>query len=80
MGALRIIIGILTIIVAIVLVLLVISQEGNSQGLGQSIQGGSDTFFGSGQTKSKEVIKKRLTAIVAVVFAILAIVLYLLTK
>lgn len=80
MAALKIIIGILTIIVAIVLVLLVISQEGNSQGLGRSIQGGSDTFFGSGQTKSKEVIKKRLTAIVAVVFAVLAVVLYLLTK
>lgn len=80
MGTLTIIIGVLTVIVAIVLVILVISQEGNSQGLGRSIQGGSDTFFGSGQSRTKEQLQKRLTAIVAVLFAVLTITLYLLTK
>ncbi len=75
-----IIISVITIIVAIVLVALVISQEGNSQGLGSSIQGGSDTFFGSGQSRTKEQVQKRLTAVFAVLFAVLTVALYLLTK
>lgn len=58
MGVLTTILAILDIIIAIVLVILVISQEGNSQGMGRSIQGGSDTFFGTGQAKSKNNCKK----------------------
>ncbi|NLM19362.1 MAG: preprotein translocase subunit SecG [Clostridiaceae bacterium] len=80
MGILTTILAIIDIIIAIILVLLVISQEGNSQGMGSSIQGGSDTFFGTGQAKSKEQLQKRLTAIFASLFAILTVVLYLLTK
>ncbi|NLZ71207.1 MAG: preprotein translocase subunit SecG [Clostridiaceae bacterium] len=80
MGTIAIIISVLTIIVAIVLVGLVISQEGNSQGLGSSIQGGSDTFFGNSQSKTKDQILKRLTAIFAILFAVLTIILYLITK
>lgn len=80
MGVFTIIIAVIDIIVALALVGLVISQEGNSQGMGSSIQGGSDTFFGSGQAKSKEQLQKRLTAICAVLFAVLTIALYLMTK
>ncbi len=80
MGVLTIIIAVLTVIIAIILVALVISQEGNSQGLGSSIQGGSDTFFGSGQSQTKEHIQKKLTAIFAALFAVLTVSLYLLTK
>ncbi|NLJ94892.1 MAG: preprotein translocase subunit SecG [Clostridiaceae bacterium] len=80
MGTLAIVISVLTIIVAVVLIILVISQEGNSQGLGSSIEGGSDTFFGNSQSRTKEQLQKRLTAVFAVLFAILTIVLYLLTK
>ncbi|NLJ70683.1 MAG: preprotein translocase subunit SecG [Clostridiaceae bacterium] len=80
MGVLTTVLAIIDIIVAILLVILVISQEGNSQGMGRSIQGGSDTFFGTGQAKSKEQLQKRLTAILAVLFAILTVVLYLLTR
>ncbi|MGI6579623.1 MAG: preprotein translocase subunit SecG [Saccharofermentanales bacterium] len=80
MGVLITILAVVDIIIAIILVILVISQEGNSQGMGRSIQGGSDTFFGTGQAKSKEQLQKRLTAIAASLFAILTIVLYLLTR
>lgn len=80
MGVLTIIIAVLTVIVAVILVALVISQEGNSEGLGSSIQGGADTFFGSGQSHTKQHIQKKLTAIFAGLFAVLTISLYLLTR
>ncbi|MDI9489769.1 MAG: preprotein translocase subunit SecG [Clostridiaceae bacterium] len=80
MGVLTIIIAVVDMIIALALVVLVISQEGSSQGMGSSIEGGSDTFFGSGQARSKEHFQKRLTAIFAILFAILTVVLYLLTK
>lgn len=80
MGVFTIILSVITIIVAVFLVVLVISQEGDSRGLGSSIQGGSDTFFGSGQSRSKDQVQKRLTAVFAILFAVLTVVLYLLTK
>ena len=81
MGVLTIIIAVVDMIIALALVVLVISQEGSSQGMGSSIEGGgSDTFFGSGQARSKEHFQKRLTAIFAILFAVLTVVLYLLTK
>lgn len=80
MNVFAIVVAALDVIVALVLVVLVISQEGDSQGLGRSIEGGSDTFFGSGKASSKEQLQKRLTAVFAVLFAVLTVTLYLLTK
>lgn len=81
MYALTIIVAILDIIVCVGLVGLVISQEGDSQGLGAALGGGSntDTFFGRNGAKGKQALLKRLTKILAIAFAVLTIVLYLMT-
>lgn len=78
MQTLTIIVAIIDILLCIGLVLLVIFQEGNSKGLG-AIGGGADTFFGKSKARSMDSLLKKLTSVVAVIFAGFTIALYLLT-
>jgi preprotein translocase subunit SecG len=78
MQAVAIIIAIIDILISIGLVLLVIFQEGNAKGLG-IIGGGADTFFGKSKGRSIDALLKKLTTTAAIIFAILTVVLYLLT-
>ena len=78
MNALAIVIAVIDILISIALVMLVIFQEGNSKGLG-AISGGADTFFGKSKGRTMDVMLKRLTSILAIVFAVLTVVLYLMT-
>ena len=76
MGALKIILTILFIIVCIALIVLVLMQEGKSAGLG-SISGAAETYWGKNKGRSMEGTLVRLTKILAVAFIVLAIVLNL---
>lgn len=78
MSALTIIIAVIDILVCIGLVFMVVFQEGNSKGLGV-IGGGAETFFGKSKGRSIDALLKKLTSVAAVIFAILTVVLYLLT-
>ena len=78
MDGLTIIIAIVDLLVCIALVLLVIFQEGNTKGLG-AISGGAETFFGKTKGRSIDSLLKKLTSVSAGVFAVLTIILYLLT-
>ncbi|MDD2457643.1 MAG: preprotein translocase subunit SecG [Eubacteriales bacterium] len=78
MNTLAIVIAVIDILVSIALVMLVIFQEGNSKGLG-AISGGADTFFGKSKGRTIDSLLKRLTSILALVFAVLTVVLYLMT-
>lgn len=73
MGAASIIVSILLILVALVLIISVLMQEGSRQGLG-SIGGGAETFFGKNKAKSYEGKLALITKIAAGVFIVLAIV------
>lgn len=79
MDIFEIVLAVIDILVCIGLVMLVVFQEGNSQGLG-AIGGGAETFFGKSKGRSIDALLKKLTSIVAIVFAILTVVLYLLTS
>ncbi|NLC84068.1 MAG: preprotein translocase subunit SecG [Ruminococcaceae bacterium] len=79
MDVLEIILAIVDILVCIALVLLVVFQEGNSQGLG-AIGGGAETFFGKSKGRSIDALLKKLTSVVAGLFAVLTIALYLMTS
>ena len=76
MGALKIILTILFIIVCIALIVLVLMQEGKSAGLG-SISGAAETYWGKNKGRSMEGTLVRLTKILAVAFIVLEIVLNL---
>lgn len=75
MNTAAIILAVIDIIICIAMVALVIMQEGNSQGLG-SIGGAADTFFGKNKGRSIDVVFKKITTVLAVVFAVVTIVLY----
>ena len=75
MNTAAVIFAVIDIIICIAMVALVIMQEGNSQGLG-SIGGAADTFFGKNKGRSIDVVFKKITTVLAVVFAIVTIVLY----
>ena len=72
MTALSIIIDIVLILISIILIVTVLMQEGQRQGLG-AIGGGAETFFGKNKAKSMEGRLQRYTKIAAVVFIVLAI-------
>jgi len=76
METIAIIMAAADIIICIVLVILVIWQEGNDKGMGV-IGGGADTFFSRETGKTKQNMLKKFTAILAIAFAILTVILYL---
>ena len=74
MGALKIILTILFIIICIALVVLVLMQEGKSAGLG-AISGAAETYWGKNKGRSMEGALVKFTKILGIVFMLLAIVL-----
>ncbi len=69
---------ILIVLLSIVMVLIVLLQPGNSEGLG-AISGGAETFFGKNKAKTLEGRLKKLTIIVAVALVVLCIVYAIIT-
>ncbi len=76
MGALRIALSILFIIICIALVVLVLMQEGKSEGLG-AISGSTETYWGKNKGRSLEGQLVKITKILAVSFILLAVILNL---
>lgn len=64
--------GALALIVAIVLVIVVILQEGNSQGVGV-VSGGADTFFSKNKARSIDAFLARWTKFVAIGFFVIVL-------
>ena len=76
MGALKIVITILFILVCVALTVLVLMQEGKSQGLG-TISGMAETYWGKNKGRSMEGLLVKLTKACAVLFILLAAILNL---
>ena len=74
MGALRLILTILFIIDCLVLTVVVLMQEGKSQGLG-AITGAAESYWGKNKGRSMEGALVKITRVLAVGFILLAIVL-----
>lgn len=67
-----VIISIVLILVSLVLIVAVLMQEGNKQGLGV-ISGAADTFLGKNKSKSAEGKLLTITKIAAAIFVVIAI-------
>ena len=76
MGALRIVVSVIFIIVSVALVILVLMQEGKSQGLG-SISGAAESYWGKNKGRSMEGMLVKITKVLAVLFLLLTAVLNL---
>ena len=76
MAVLRTILTVIFVIICIALTVLVLMQEGKSQGLG-SISGMADTYWGKNKGRSMEGMLVKITTGLAVGFMVLAVVLNL---
>ena len=77
MGALEIVLGIVILVLSVILVVCVLMQSGKDKRLSGSIAGGAETFFGKTKGKTTDKIFSRLTTILAFVFAVLAVIMYI---
>lgn len=75
----QIILGVLLIIVSIAIILVIILQEGNSQGLGV-VSGGADTFFSKNKARSIDAFLSRWTKVFAFVFVVCVIAINAITR
>lgn len=79
MDTIQIVLGVIYVIVCIGLIITVMFQESSSKGLGVLAGEKTDTFYGKTKKNSRDAILSRLTVVFAVSFAVLSMVLYLLT-
>lgn len=76
MGALRITLTIIFIIICLALTVLVLMQEGKDEGLG-AISGAAETYWGKNKGRSMEGNLVKITRVLSVLFFLMAIVLNL---
>lgn len=76
MGALRITLTVIFIIVCIALVILVLMQEGKTAGLG-AVSGAAETYWGKNKGRSLESKLVKITTALAVAFLLLVVILNL---
>ena len=76
MGAFRIVLTIIFILICVALVVLVLMQEGKSAGLG-TISGAAETYGGKNKGRSMEGRLVKLTKVLAVLFMVIAVILNL---
>lgn len=71
---------IVQVILSIALIAIVLFQSGAQQGLSGSIAGGAETFFGKNKARSMDGILAKCTAVVAFLFIITSIALFIFSK
>ena len=71
-----IVFAIILLVAAVFLTIAVLMQSGKSHNLSGTIAGGADTFFGKTKGKTIDKVLSKLTTVVAIIFALLVIVVY----
>lgn len=74
MSALDIIIGILVLIVSIIVVGVVLLQQGHRAGINGAISGAADTFLSKSKARTADATLARITKYIAVGFFVLVLV------
>ena len=78
MNTVAIVLTCVDIVVCIALIILVMSQEGNDQGLGVVGGSGTNSFYEKSKGRTLDEKLKKFTLFVAVLFAVLTVALFLL--
>ena len=73
MGVLEIVIGAIILVRSIVVIFVIILQEGHRSGINGAISGGADTFLSKNKARTVDAFLARWTKWLAVAFFILAI-------
>ena len=72
------VLGIALLVMSIFLVIAVLMQSGKSKRLSGTIAGGAETFFGKEKSRSIDAVLSKVTTVVAILFIIVTIVVYVL--
>ena len=78
MGVLGIVLGVVLGIVSIAIIVVIILQEGNQQGIGV-VTGAADSYFSKNKARSIEAFLSRWTMVFAAVFVLFVIALNVLS-
>ena len=71
------ILGVILLALAVVLVALVLMQQGKDKKLSGAIAGGSDSFYGKSKGAGKDKLLSAVTAVIAVIFVGIVIAMYI---
>ena len=75
MSIIRLILTIIMIIICVIMTIVILMQEGKSQGLGAIAGGNSDTYWGKNKGRTMEGFLVKFTTGLVVAFFVLAILL-----
>ena len=78
MGALEIVIGCILLAFSVFIVIAVSLQQGKDKSLSGTIAGGADTFFSNQKANTGDKILKIATPVIASIFTLIVIVMYVL--
>lgn len=78
MGVIQILSGAVLVVLAIAITVLVLLQNSKKTGLTSVVGGGSDTFAAKNKLGMKDKKLSKITTVLAIVFAVVALVSYLL--
>lgn len=74
MSVVEIIVGALVILVSLIIIAVVLLQQGRRAGINGAISGGADTFLSKNKARTLDASLARWTKYIAVLFFVLAIV------
>lgn len=74
MTAWEIILGILMILVSIIIIGVILLQQGHRAGVNGAISGGADTFLSKNKARTVNAKLARMTKYIAIIFFVLALV------
>ncbi len=74
MAVLEIIIGAIILLLSIVIIAVIILQEGHRSGINGAISGGADTFLSKNKARTLDAFLARWTKYIAILFFVLVIV------
>mgnify|MGYP004499718379 CR=1 FL=1 len=63
------------IVISVILAIIIMMQEGKESGLTSTLSGGSDTYWSKNKGKSKESILRKITAVLGVLYMVIALLL-----
>ena len=64
-----------TALIIVILAIIIMMQEGKESGLTSTLSGGSDTYWSKNKGKSKESILRKITAVLGVLYMVIALLL-----
>lgn len=70
----EIVVGVLVILISLIIIAVVLFQQGHRAGINGAISGGADTFLSKNKARTADAKLARITKYVAVAFFVLALV------